>query len=70
MLPQASVTVHDFTTDLVQPVPVGAPTVPVAVKPVLQLSVTDAPPNAAAICAVVGLQPSPVAGASVMTGGV
>jgi hypothetical protein len=56
VLPQLSVTVHDFVTVLVQPVPVGVPTIPIAVKPVLQLSVTVAAPKAAAICAGVGLQ--------------
>ena len=61
MFPQASVTVHDFVTVLVQPVPVGAPTVPVAVKPVLQLSDTVAAPKAAAIWFIVGLQPKAVA---------
>src|SRR5258708_5797212 len=41
---------------------------PVAVNPVLQLSVTVAPPNAAAICAAVGLQGTAEGAANVITG--
>ena len=44
-----------------QPEPVSAATVPVAVKPEEQLSVTVALPKAAAMSAVVGLQPKVVA---------
>ena len=50
VLPQASMTVQVFVAVKVQPAPgASAPTVPVAVKPVEQLSVTVAAPNAALI---------------------
>jgi hypothetical protein len=42
--------------------------VPIAIRPVLQLSVTDAVPKAAAIWAEVGLHPSVVAVVSRITG--
>ena len=67
-MPQLSVTVQLLVVENVHPEPVSAPTVPLAVKPLLQLSLTVAPPNAAAISAVVGLHPSPEAAASVITG--
>ena len=51
-----------------QPEPVSEAKVPVAIKPVLQLSVTVAPPKAAAICPAVGLQPKAVEAASVIVG--
>ena len=68
MLPQLSVTVHVLVVVRVHPVPDSAPTVPVAIRPVEQLSVTEAAPNAAAICVLVGLQPSVVDAASEITG--
>jgi len=69
VLPQASVAVHVFVTDRVQPDPVSVPTVPVAVKPVLQLSVTLATvPNAFAISVDVGLHITAVEGFNVITG--
>jgi len=67
-LPQASVTVHVFVTEREQPDPDSAPTIPVAVNPVLQLSVTLAAPKAPLICAVVGLHGTVVEAASVITG--
>ena len=70
VFPQASVTVHDLVVVRVQPVPDSAPIVPVAVNPVLQLSVAVAAPNAAAICGEVGLQPRADALARVITGDV
>jgi hypothetical protein len=69
VLPQASVAVHVFVTDRVHPDPVSVPTVPVAVKPVLQLSVIPATvPNAFAISVDVGLHITAVAEFKVMTG--
>ena len=68
VLPQLSVTVQLFVTDQVQPEPVSAPTVPVAVNPVLQLSVTLADPKAASISVCVGLQGRVAGGAMVITG--
>jgi hypothetical protein len=47
VLPHASVTVHVLIIERSQPVPVSAPSVKVAVRPVEQLSVTDAVPKAA-----------------------
>ena len=70
VFPHASVTVQLFVVENVQPEPVSDPTVPVAVNPLLQLSVTVAAPNAAAICAAVGLHGSDPAAANVITGGV
>jgi hypothetical protein len=59
VLPHASDTVHVFVDEYVQPdTRTSALTVPVATKPVLQLSVTVAAPNAASICACVGLHAS------------
>src|SRR5258708_11669960 len=49
-------TLFPYTT-LFRSEPVSLPTVPVAVSPVEQLSVTLAEPKAAAICEAVGLQP-------------
>jgi hypothetical protein len=68
VLPQASVTVQFLVVEKLQPEPVSVPTVPKAVRPLLQLSVTLAVPNAAAICAALGLQPSAEAGVNVITG--
>ena len=68
MLPHESVTVHVLVTLCMQPVPTSCPSVPVAVRLVLQLSVTLAVPNAAEISAGVGLQFNAVAGVNVMTG--
>lgn len=68
---QASVTVHVLVTEYVHPGPaVSGPSVNEGINPVLQLSVTLAAPNAAAICTAVGLQGNAAAGASVITGGV
>ena len=47
VLPHASVTVQVLMIERSQPVPVSAPSVKVAVRPVEQLSVTDAVPKAA-----------------------
>jgi hypothetical protein len=52
----------------VHPLPDSVPTVPVAINPELQLSVTVAAPNAAAICALVGLQIREAGAASDITG--
>jgi len=68
VLPHASVTVHVLVIERAQPVPVSAPSVKVAVRPVEQLSVTEAVPKAAAICAFVGLQPGLVLAVKVITG--
>src|SRR5439155_422214 len=68
VLPQASVTVQHLVVENEHPEPVSAPTVPVAVRPVLQLSLTDAAPNAAAMSVAVGLHPSADTAASVITG--
>ena len=70
VLPQASVTVQLFVVVRVHPEPVSAPSLPEAVKPVLQLSETVAEPNAALTCAAVGLQPREEEAASVITGAV
>ena len=51
-----------------QPEPVSAASVPIAFKPVEQLSLTVAVPNAAAISAAVGLQPNVPAAVKVITG--
>jgi hypothetical protein len=68
-LPHASVVDHVFVTEREQPDPVSGPTVPVAVKPLLQLSITLATvPNALAISVVVGLHITVVAGFKVITG--
>ena len=69
VLPHASVAVHVFVTEREQPDPVSDPTVPVAVSPVLQLSVTVATvPNAFAISVVVGLHITGVEGFNVIIG--
>jgi hypothetical protein len=66
--PQLSVTVQVLVEEKVHPEPVSAPTVPVAVRFVLQLSVTDAVPKAAAISATVGLHTTLPADVSVIIG--
>jgi hypothetical protein len=68
VLPQASVTVQFLVVENVQPEPVSVASVPVAVKPMEQLSVTVAVPKAAVISAAVGLQPNVPAGVKVITG--
>jgi hypothetical protein len=68
VFPHASVTVHVFVTEKVHPLPVSAPRVPVAVNPLLQLSVTLAVPNAPLICPAVGLQGKVPAGVRVIIG--
>ena len=68
MLPQASVTVQFLVVENVQPEPVSGASVPVAVKPVEQLSLTVAVPKAAVISAGVGLQNTVPAGVNVITG--
>ena len=68
MLPQASVTVQFLVVENVQPEPVSAASVPVAVKPVEQLSVTVAVPKAAVISAGVGLQSTVPTVVNVITG--
>ena len=68
MLPQASVTVQFLVVENVQPVFVSAVSVPVAVRPVEQVSLTLAVPKAAVIAAAVGLQPKVPAGVNVITG--
>ena len=68
MLPQVSVTVQFLVVENVQPEPVSAASVPVAVKPMEQLSLTLAVPNAAVISAAVGLQSTVLAGVNVMIG--
>ncbi|MNR55854.1 hypothetical protein D3C85_1763130 [compost metagenome] len=52
----------------VQPLPVSAASVPIALKPVEQLSLTEAVPKAAVISAAVGLQPNVPAGVNVICG--
>ena len=69
MLPQLSATDQLLVVEYEHPVPaVSLLTLPVAVRPVLQLSVTVAAPKAAAICTSVGLHPSAVASPMVMVG--
>ncbi len=68
MLPQASVTVQFLVVENVQPEPVSTASVPVAVRPVEQLSVTVAVPKAAVISAGVGLQSTVPADVNVITG--
>lgn len=68
LLPQESVTVHVLVTVLIQPVPCSAPSLKVAVNPVVQLSVTVAVPNAASIADGAGLQPGEPAAVNVITG--
>ena len=45
-------------TDTVQPATLSAPSVNIGIRPVVQLSETDAEPNAALTSAVVGLHPN------------
>jgi hypothetical protein len=68
VLPQASVAVHVLVIERSQPIPVSAASEKVAVRPVEQLSVTDAVPKAAAMSAAVGLHTGLVADVSVITG--
>ena len=68
MFPQASVTVQFLVVENVHPEPVSAASVPVAVRPVEQLSLTVAVPKAAVISAGVGLQSTVFARVKVMTG--
>jgi hypothetical protein len=70
VLPQLSVIVQLLVVEKVQPEPVSDPTVPVALSPLEQLSVTEAVPKAAAICPDVGLQPSVPEAVTVMTGAI
>ena len=70
MLPQASVTVQFLVVENVQPEPVSAASVPVAIKPDEQLSITLAVPKAAVISAGVGLQSTVLAVVKVITGAV
>ncbi|MNR54232.1 hypothetical protein D3C85_1743820 [compost metagenome] len=51
-----------------QPEPVSAASVPIAIKPVEQLSLTLAVPKAAVISAAVGLQPNVPAVVNVICG--
>ena len=67
-LPQASVTVQVFVVERLHPVPDSSPTVPAAISPELQLSITVAAPNAAAICTEDGLQESDNGAAREITG--
>ena len=69
MLPQLSVTDQLLVVEYEHPVPATSlPTFPVAVRPALQLSVTVAPPKAAAMSVAVGLHPRTDAAVSVMDG--
>src|SRR5439155_3221082 len=68
VLPHASVAVQVLVMERSQPVPVSAPSVKVAVRPVAQLSLTEAVPKAAVICAAVGLQVTAVEAVTVITG--
>ena len=69
MLPHASVAVHVLVTVNEQPDPaVSAPSTNDAVSPVEQLSDTVAVPNAAAICAELGLHASAVVAVIVIIG--
>ena len=68
MLPQVSVTVQFLVVENVQPEPVSAASVPVAIKPIEQLSLTLAVPKAAVISAAVGLQSTVPAVVNVITG--
>ncbi len=67
-LPHASVTVQVLVTENEQPDPTSGQSVNVAVRPVEQLSVTDAVPNAAVIAAAVGLHPTGDDAVTVITG--
>src|SRR5215216_6693565 len=68
LLPQPSVAVQVLVTEKLQPLPDSGESVNDAARPVEQLSVTDAVPNAAAISEVVGLQFSVDAAVTVITG--
>ena len=68
MLPQVSVTVQFLVVENVQPLPVSKVSVPLATKPIEQLSLTVAVPKAAVISAAVGLQPNVPAPVKVITG--
>ena len=68
MFPQASVTVQFLVVENVQPEPVSTASVPVAVRPVEQLSLTVAVPKAAVISAAVGLQSTVPGVVNVITG--
>jgi hypothetical protein len=67
--PHESVAFQVRVMVLVQPVPCSAPSVNVAVNPVVQLSVTEAVPNAASMAEAVGLHPTPAGAVTVITGG-
>jgi hypothetical protein len=66
--PQESVTVQVLVTVLIQPVPCSAPSVNVAVRPVVQLSVTVPVPKAASIAEADGLHPIDEDSVTVITG--
>ena len=68
MFPQISVTVQFFVTETVQPETTSEAIVPVATSPVLQLSVTEAVPKAAATFAGLALHPKAEDAANVITG--
>ena len=68
MFPQASVTVQFLVVENVQPLLVSKVSVPLATKPIEQLSLTVAVPKAAVISAAVGLQSTVPAGVNVITG--
>src|SRR5439155_524138 len=68
VLPTASVAVQSLVTVRVQPVPCSDWIAPMATRPELQLSLTEAEPKAAAMSEGVGLFPRGAAGVSVMTG--
>src|SRR5204862_204862 len=70
VLLHASVTVQFFVTETLHPVTTSGCIVPVAVRPVQQLSVTLAVPNAAATSAAVPLHATAAAGVRVITGAV
>src|SRR5439155_837356 len=70
VLLHASVTVQFFVTETLHPVTTSGCIVPVAVRPVEQLSVTLAGPNAAATSAAVPLHATAAAGVRVITGAV
>jgi hypothetical protein len=70
ILLQLSATVHVLVIDLVQPAPVSGLSVKLAVRPVEQLSVTLAVPNAAFMAAVSGLHNTEVNGVTVITGAI
>src|SRR5206468_10372166 len=65
-----SVTVQFFVTETLHPVTTSGCIVPVAVRPVEQLSLTLAVPNAAATSAAVPLHATAAAAVSVITGAV